>query len=115
MIVYNDKSYEMRSDKPNENWLKDYPDLPQPIYVVPDESDIAKKIADSFPYYDFVVQEGELVDIMPLEKPEPEPELPTLESLKEENKLLKQQVQALSDQNEFHEELIVELANVVYA
>lgn len=43
-------------------------------------------------------------------EPTPDP----IEVLQEENKLLKSQVQALSDQNDFQEELIVELANVVY-
>ena len=37
------------------------------------------------------------------------------EELATENKLLKEQVAALSDQNDFQEELIVELANIVYA
>ena len=50
--------------------------------------------------------------------PEPEPE-PTPEEriveLEAQNAMLTAQVQALSQQNEFHEELIVELANVVYA
>lgn len=36
-------------------------------------------------------------------------------TLKQENKLLTQQVDALSSQNDFQEELIVELANIVYA
>ncbi len=36
-------------------------------------------------------------------------------ALEKENHLLSQQVNALSDQNDFHEELIVELANIVYA
>lgn len=57
----------------------------------------------------------------------PEPDLePTLEerltaleeenkTIKDENKLLTEQVSALSDQNDFQEELIVELAGVVYA
>lgn len=44
-------------------------------------------------------------------EPTPDP----IEVLQEENKLLKSQVQALSDQNDFQEELIVELANIVYA
>lgn len=35
--------------------------------------------------------------------------------LEEENKMLKEQVNALSSQNDFQEELIVELANIVYA
>ena len=50
--------------------------------------------------------------------PEPEPS-GALESrvaaLEEENHLLSQQVTALTDQNDFQEELIVELANIVYA
>lgn len=36
-------------------------------------------------------------------------------SLESENRILSQQVAALSDQNDFQEELIVELANIVYA
>lgn len=35
--------------------------------------------------------------------------------LEAENKKLRQQIQALNDQNEFQEDLIVELANIVYA
>ena len=35
--------------------------------------------------------------------------------LEDENKTLKAKVSALTDQNDFHEELIVELANIVYA
>lgn len=47
---------------------------------------------------------------------EPEPVTPpSNDELAAENKLLKQQVSALTDQNDFQEELIVELANVVYA
>ena len=50
--------------------------------------------------------------------PEPEPG-PTSEEriteLEEKNKVLSAQVTALSDQNDFQEELIVELANIVYA
>lgn len=37
------------------------------------------------------------------------------ETLKKDNELLKQQIEALSKQNDFQEELIVELAGVVYA
>ena len=52
------------------------------------------------------------------EVPEPEPE-PTPEEriveLEAQNALLTAQVQALSQQNDFQEELIVELANIVYA
>ena len=48
-----------------------------------------------------------------------EPHDPTTEdrvaALESENKTLKAQVSALTDQNDFQEELIVELAGVVYA
>ena len=47
------------------------------------------------------------------ERPKAPP--PSNEELAAENKLLKEQVAALSNQNDFQEELIVELANVVYA
>lgn len=36
-------------------------------------------------------------------------------ALRAENKLLKEQVSALSTQADFHEEYIVEMANIVYA
>jgi hypothetical protein len=36
-------------------------------------------------------------------------------ALRAENKLLKEQVSALSTQADFHEECIVEMANIVYA
>ena len=39
----------------------------------------------------------------------------TNEELTEENKLLKEQVKALSEANEFQENLIVEMAEIVYA
>ena len=53
--------------------------------------------------------------------PEPTPEDPTtkpeyrLSVLEEENKLLRAKAEALAEQNDFQEELIVELANIVYA
>lgn len=48
--------------------------------------------------------------------PDVEPEEPvTIEDLQAENKLLKEQVSALSTQADFHEECLVEMANIVYA
>ena len=47
---------------------------------------------------------------------EPEPVIPpTNEELAAENKLLKQQVSALTDQQSFYEDCIAEMATVVYA
>ena len=54
------------------------------------------------------------VERVPEEERPPEAP-PSNEELATENKLLKEQVAALSDQNDFQEELIVELANIVYA
>lgn len=55
---------------------------------------------------------------IPKPEPEPEPVKPIddrVTELESENNLLRQQVSALSDQNDFQEELIVEMANIVYA
>ena len=57
---------------------------------------------------------------LPIPEPEPAPDPePTaderISALEAENQLLNQQVAALTDQNDFQEELIVELANIVYA
>ena len=56
--------------------------------------------------------------ISSLPEPEPDPAHTTedrVAALESENKTLKAQVSALTDQNDFQEELIVELAGVVYA
>lgn len=47
--------------------------------------------------------------------PIPPEQVPTWEALEKENALLKQQVQALTEQAAFHEEIFVELAEVIYA
>lgn len=58
----------------------------------------------------------EALDAYNAEHPDVEPEKPvTVEDLQSENKLLKEQVSALSTQADFHEECIVEMANIVYA
>lgn len=73
MIVYANKGYETRSDKPNEDWTGNA------LYVVPDGTELAEKIVQLYPYYEFVVQDGALIDVQATERPpEPEPE-PTIE------------------------------------
>lgn len=73
------------------------------IIVVPDGSDPGKFSGIELP-------DGlGIGDKLP---PTPEERIAALE---EENHLLNQQVTALTDQNDFQEELIVELANIVYA
>lgn len=60
---------------------------------------------------------GYTFEAMP--EPEPEPEQPSdserLAALEEENTLLKAQVSAQSDQMDFYEDCIAEMAAVVYA
>lgn len=65
MIIYkNNKSYITRSDLPNENWTND-----SEVYVVDDNSELAIKITKAHPYYEFIVEDGELVDIDTTERP----------------------------------------------
>lgn len=92
--------------------------VPEGWAVIPD----GIYIPDTFPFVDIEVEDGVVTAMtagtVPEPEPEPEPE-PTAEerisSLEAENHLLNQQVAALTDQNDFQEELIVELANIVYA
>lgn len=66
---------------------------------------------------------GALIELTDEEKPEPIPQKPNemevlneqVVALEKENKLLKAQVEVLSQTSDFHEELIVEMANKVYA
>ena len=92
--------------------------VPECWAVIPD----SVVIPDTFPFVDIEV-DGQTITAMtagtmPEPEPEPKPE-PTAEeriaALETENHLLNQQIAALTDQNDFQEELIVELAGVVYA
>ena len=75
------------------------------------------------PNFPFGVPTVEMIDGVPTvtkwepgERPEPETvPKPEKSPMEKENDLLKAQVAALSEQNDFQEELIVELANIVYA
>lgn len=94
--------------------------IPDGWAVIPDGMEI-----ENFPFGNVTVEEINGVMTVTswtpgtIPTPEQEPSVQTVdervETLEAENALLKQQVTALSDQNDFHEELIVELANIVYA
>ena len=69
MIVYADKGYQTRSDCPSEDWSGG-----GAKYVVADGSELALKIERLYPNYDFVEEEGELVDVVEVGPPEPSEE-----------------------------------------
>lgn len=66
MIIFKeDKSFITRSDKPNENWTNN-PD----VYVVEDNSELANKIIQAYPHYNFITDGNDnLIDIEVLEMP----------------------------------------------
>lgn len=79
MIIHKDtKSVETLSNEPNSNF-GNY----QNVFVVDDNSELGNKILQHQPYFDFSLNEnGELIDIIPTERPiEPEPEPTDLEIL----------------------------------
>lgn len=85
IVSKSNKSYQTMNDFPVENWLVQFSEQGIDIgmtaeeaetafYVVEDGSALAMKILSSTPYYDFVTDEkGNLVDVTPTAKPQPEP------------------------------------------
>lgn len=63
MIVFENKGYETRSDMPASDWTG------KAAYVIPDDSVLAEKIKKLYPYYEFVINSGELVDIIQIDSP----------------------------------------------
>lgn len=68
MIVNkNNKGYQTRSDMPNANWLNE-----EEWYVVEDGTELAEKIEKLYPRFDFVVEDGKLVDVVEIPKTQEE-------------------------------------------
>ena len=64
MIVNkNNKGYQTRSDMPNTNWLNE-----EEWYVVEDGTELAEKIEKLYPRFEFVVEDGKLVDVVEVPK-----------------------------------------------
>lgn len=72
------KGFETRSDKPNENWTDD-----NTLIVIDDSSELANKIIENYPYFECVFEGDKLIDVIPTERPEPEP-IPEAEPTTEE-------------------------------
>ena len=68
MIVNkNNKGYQTRSDMPNTNWLNE-----EEWYLVEDGTELAEKIEKLYPRFDFVVEDGKLVDVVEVPKTQEE-------------------------------------------
>lgn len=71
MIVYKNKKFISNSAYPDTDWVGDAD------YVIPDESELAKKIIGAYPYFEFVFDGEELIDIEETERPPVPPAPPT--------------------------------------
>lgn len=60
------KTYITLSSKPNENWIG------EEWYLVSDNSPLASKIIKLYPRYDFVLKDGELIDVTEVAKTDEE-------------------------------------------
>lgn len=79
LVNKNNKSFQTRSDLPNSNWLGDE------WYLVEDNSELANKIMQYFPRFDFVLnKKGKLVDIVEIPKTEEETAQERIEEIKSE-------------------------------
>lgn len=103
MIISKNLSYMTRSDMPDSDWTG------EAKYIIPDGSELANKILSCPNGFTAIEDsEGNLIDITPNEITPSETQI-------SENDLLKAQNKALSDRLDFNEELIAEMAMIVYA
>ena len=64
MILYKDKNFITNSEHPNEDWVGNAD------YIIPDGSELAKKIIALYPNFDFVLDDdGNLVDVVEINEP----------------------------------------------
>lgn len=61
-----DKGFQIRSDMPSTNWMGD------DWYLVPDGSDLANKIQQLYPRFDFILEGDNLVDVIEIPKTQEE-------------------------------------------
>ena len=118
MIIYtenNVKQIAMRSDHPNDDWFGCAEFIIDDLN--PDNKELISKIFEFNPYFDYVLDDnGNLIDVIKTQdKPVIKPEPSDMEILQEKVKLLEAKNQALTESNQFLEDCIVELAEMVYA
>ena len=67
MVIYNDKRFITNSEHPNDDWVGNAD------WVIPDGSELAEKIKQLYPNFEFVFDDGgQPVDVTETE-PEPKP------------------------------------------
>lgn len=71
MIVYKDKRFISNSDYPDTDWVGDAD------YIIPDGSELAEKIKQAYPYFNFIFDGEKIVDIEETERPPAPPAPPT--------------------------------------
>lgn len=71
MILYKNKKFISNSEYPDTDWVGDAD------FVIPDGSELAEKIKAAYPYFEFVFDGENLVDIEETERPPAPPEPPT--------------------------------------
>ena len=70
MIIYKDKHFITNSDHPEDDWIGNAD------WVIPDDSELAEKIKELYPNFEFVFDEnGQPVDVTETE-PKPKPPAP---------------------------------------
>ena len=73
MVIYNDKRFITNSEHPNDDWVGNAD------WVIPDGSELAEKIKQLYPNFEFVFDDGgQPVDVTGTE-PEPVPPVISLE------------------------------------
>ena len=118
MIIYSDnelKLIETCSIYPNSDWTG------KAEYVIdesnPDNQVLIKKIIEYTPYFDYVLDDdGNLIDVIKTGEKSiyKNPMNNSMNTLIDENKVINAKVQALTESNQFLEDCIVEMSEVLY-
>lgn len=71
MILYKDKRFISNSEYPDTDWVGDAD------FVIPDGSELADKIKQAYPYFEFIFDGENPIDIEKTKRPPVPPEPPT--------------------------------------
>lgn len=69
MIIFNDHTWQTSSNYPNTNYLRGVEGVTQPQWVVPDNTELANKIISTFYWESVEDNNGNLIDIIPVDPP----------------------------------------------